>query len=156
MIMKIRGSEGEYKFPEKGGPESPNLRDPSLEDLPRLIGHEVPHTTFFIRTVLSKEIGENMKNKVKKVEATLFSSDEEFKKVVGELADAFIADLQEKNLSDLEPYEAYVTRVKRDLLDKCGNFRERFFRGYDALQGPLKKDEWAKKDEDKLPPGTIL
>lgn len=97
-----------------------------------------------------------MTNKVKKVETALFASEEEFEKAVGELADAFIADLKEKKTNDLEPFEAYATRVRQDLFLKCKDFRKRFLSGYEALQGPIQKDVWAKKEEDKLPPGTIL
>lgn len=146
-----------YHSPEeRPGPDG--LRDPQLTDLPRTGGTPISNhkvSTLFAQFLGIKAEGEELMKKIKKVESKLMSSDEEYKKCVGELADAFIAELKEEHVSDLEPFEVYATKVRQDFYLKSKDFKERFVNGYEVLKDQSIKDEWAKTDQENPPPGAI-
>ena len=159
--MKINRTDGLSGIGGQGRePSIPDvLRDPSIQDLPRNQGKPVDPANIqrgSLLTSLLKLEGDDIMSKVDKVEAGLFLSDDNFEHYIGEIADAFIEDLKGKKPNDLETLEGYTARVQQDLFLKCRDYRERVIRGCKAVQTPIIKDEWAKDEKKKFPPGTIL
>lgn len=62
--MKIRDVGEVFRFPEDKKPDLSKLRDPQIEDLPRVKGKEVPpeKTSNEIRSLLSLILGIGEKN----------------------------------------------------------------------------------------------
>lgn len=160
MKINYTGGTSGINGGRKDEPSVPkDLRDPNIEDLPRDQGKPVASDRSQIRTMLAQILmveGEEVMGKLKKVEAGLFLSDNEFEEYIGEIADAFINDLKETKPNELETLEAYTARVRQHLFLDCKDYKERVKRGFKLVQSPLIKDEWAKNEEKKLPPGTVL
>lgn len=142
------------------GPRSDGLRNPDVNDLPRVGGRPISSVDSKIMTIYAqflgiKSGGDEIMKKVKKVESALLASDQEYKKCVGELADAFLVDLKGDHSSDLEPFEVYAEKVRQDFYLKSKDFKERFINGFEVLQDQSIKDDWAKMDQKDPPPGAI-
>jgi hypothetical protein len=158
VFMPIRPVYSAKNYNPEDLPRPDGLRNPQLSDLPKTVGPSTTNpkvSTVFAQFLGIKAEGDELMKKIKKVESTLLSSDEEYKKSVGELADAFIDGLKGQPVSDLEPFEVYATKVRQDFYLKSNDFKERFINGYEVLKEQSTKDESAKMDQKNPPPGSI-
>ncbi len=69
------------------------------------------------------------------------------------LALAIAENAKTSSESKLEPYEAYAAGVKEQIFSKTPG---RFEKGYQALMEQIQKEEMARSDEDKPPPGAVI
>lgn len=69
----------------------------------------------------------------------------EFQRSVSDLTEAFVEDMEEMMLKDLEPYEAYANHIRHQVCGNLEQFRSRFTRGYQALLNEMKEIESDKE-----------
>lgn len=64
---------------------------------------------------------------------------DEFRRNVFELTEAFVEDLEEEMLEDLEPYEVYASHVRHHVYNNIAQFHDRFAKGYQVLLREIKE-----------------
>lgn len=90
--------------------------------------------------------GEEKRNSAEEVEVS-----ERFEDV----ADALVADIKEGDQSEMESFESYVARVRREIMDEMNEFKENFLQGYEIILSELAEKYASKSEEDEIPPNAM-
>ena len=76
-------------------------------------------------------------------------SDEAYEKAIDELANLVSEEMRGHPQNSLEPFDAYVARIKAKVHADMDKFRQRFSKGYHALIKEIEKEHPGHKG----PPG---
>ena len=96
-----------------------------------------------------------MEQKKTKQATDVAMADKEFAKAIDGLTEAMVNDLEKDYHSELEPFEAYATRIRVQIHSNLEEFRDRFLKGYEVLLNELSHSykEDNKSDEKQPPSG---
>ena len=65
----------------------------------------------------------------------------ELQKYVEDLTDAFIENIEDGMLQELDPYDAYANHIRHQVYKNMMQFRERFSKGYQVLLNEIKETQ---------------
>lgn len=66
-------------------------------------------------------------------------NEEEFNRAVDRIADIIIEGARDSYKNDLQPFEGYAEKMRKEIHDNMIGFKDRFVRGYEILTAELKK-----------------
>lgn len=79
-----------------------------------------------------------------------------FKKSIDELTEVIVENLREGYQSDLEPFEMYAHRIRRQVYENLEEFCDRFLQGYGVLLEELVNDYQEAEDRMGRPPPGVM